>query len=267
MQAHAPPSSSTRRPSFGQRVGAALRIRPTFRHYRAGAIEGIAEDGDEEEEESQEEAEEQEQLQSGCPGANGVPSNSFAGRRRWDPPGLTGSPPRGPAARALILQSSPTGSPPTVPTRADMVAALEKSRVKALSRLPSGEFRGESFDCALCLEGVHPGSHVRSLACGHAYHIQCIDKWLCQEQCLQRRRCPVCNADPITGAAPTDSTSELDGPQSGILFGGVPIEQLLPQWARDPTARNTYAERQRLPVRPAQSHHPHAQGLSALYSA
>ena len=33
-------------------------------------------------------------------------------------------------------------------------------------------------DCAVCLEAPQPGEVVRTLGCPHAFHQDCIDKWL-----------------------------------------------------------------------------------------
>ncbi|KAJ2666206.1 hypothetical protein IW148_001135 [Coemansia sp. RSA 1199] len=45
--------------------------------------------------------------------------------------------------------------------------------------------------CAICLDSFVEQSLVRSLACAHVFHSECIDKWLLKRSC----RCPLCNAD------------------------------------------------------------------------
>lgn len=42
--------------------------------------------------------------------------------------------------------------------------------------------------CALCLESLGLTSFYRLLPCGHPFHLQCIDKWLCNEDAS----CPLC---------------------------------------------------------------------------
>ena len=121
-----------------------------------------------------------------------------------------------------------------------MKVAAEKSTLNAIDALPEGVLASSSFECALCLADVEEGMHVRQLGCAHAFHTECIDRWLCEEQIGKKRRCPLCNADPISGVAepelPTGSASsstpsrQQPADSSGIFFGGVPIENLLPGW-------------------------------------
>ncbi|KAJ2816045.1 hypothetical protein IWW50_006632, partial [Coemansia erecta] len=41
--------------------------------------------------------------------------------------------------------------------------------------------------CVICLESFVEDSLVRSLACAHVFHSECIDKWLLKRSC----RCPL----------------------------------------------------------------------------
>ncbi|CAN6194951.1 unnamed protein product [Urochloa humidicola] len=52
-------------------------------------------------------------------------------------------------------------------------------------------------ECAVCLGPVQEGEMVRRLpACGHVYHVECIDRWL-----AVHRTCPLCRSelDPCKG--------------------------------------------------------------------
>lgn len=44
------------------------------------------------------------------------------------------------------------------------------------------------FTCSICLEELKPKDRIRSLLCGHHFHIGCIDEWL-----VRRSHCPNCN--------------------------------------------------------------------------
>ncbi|KAJ5598526.1 RING finger domain protein [Penicillium hordei] len=47
-----------------------------------------------------------------------------------------------------------------------------------------------NYVCAICLSIIEDGVQVRGLPCDHAFHVDCVDKWL-----LWRRPCcPVCKA-------------------------------------------------------------------------
>jgi hypothetical protein len=66
-----------------------------------------------------------------------------------------------------------------------------------VSAVPAGQARGarrevaatggDDSTCAVCLEEPAPGELVRRLRCMHAFHVDCIDKWL-----EGSRVCPVC---------------------------------------------------------------------------
>ena len=75
----------------------------------------------------------------------------------------------------------------------------ELSVVSALCALPETPFvSDEDAECALCMDTLSRGEMIRVLPrCGHQYHTKCIDRWLLEGQAHQRRRCPLCNAEPI----------------------------------------------------------------------
>jgi hypothetical protein len=211
------------------------------------------------------------------PGANGVASTSFmpAARSAAALRYTYHTHHRSPAARQIEAERPP------MPTGEELTKAVEKLRVQHLTRLPEGVLTGSSFECALCLEPANAGHHVRRLACMHTFHTQCIDQWIMTEQAGTRRRCPLCNADPVTGVVAhdgADNDSAHHAP-SGITFGGVPVEQLLPRWALGSIGGDGPDERRA--QQPALSYHPvhhdgirqpgasprrHSSGLAALYA-
>lgn len=76
--------------------------------------------------------------------------------------------------------------------------------------------------CAVCLEAVEIGSHLRLLPCGHGFHISCITRWL-----TRGSRCPLCNeqvrlSDNCGDSQTTDSNSYLEtGGLSIATFGQI----------------------------------------------
>ncbi|RMZ53875.1 hypothetical protein APUTEX25_005621 [Auxenochlorella protothecoides] len=62
-------------------------------------------------------------------------------------------------------------------------ASIRALPVERLSR----EAAAEVGRCVVCLEDVSPGTRLKRLPCGHAFHTRCIDRWL-----RSRGACPVC---------------------------------------------------------------------------
>ncbi|RLN41843.1 hypothetical protein C2845_PM01G41790 [Panicum miliaceum] len=51
--------------------------------------------------------------------------------------------------------------------------------------------------CCVCMSACRDGEEIRSLPCGHAFHRDCVDRWLAR--C--RRTCPLCRAHVGGGGA------------------------------------------------------------------
>lgn len=74
------------------------------------------------------------------------------------------------------------------------------SAVARLPRIPSNEC--SATECHVCFARLEPGTRVVPLPCGHAFHSDCISKWL--TQC--RGTCPLCNSGLEAEAKPQDKT-------------------------------------------------------------
>lgn len=51
---------------------------------------------------------------------------------------------------------------------------------------------GISFVCAICLESVQEGDHLRKLRCHHMFHTTCVDAWLLRGRGSRLPQCPQC---------------------------------------------------------------------------
>lgn len=45
----------------------------------------------------------------------------------------------------------------------------------------------EDAKCVVCLGDYEEGDQLRRLACGHQFHVECVDEWL-----KRHRTCPLC---------------------------------------------------------------------------
>ncbi|KAF0934468.1 hypothetical protein E2562_025545 [Oryza meyeriana var. granulata] len=71
----------------------------------------------------------------------------------------------------------------------------------ALAAIPVFRFKAAAHgeaECAVCLSAMQDGDAVRALPrCGHAFHVGCVDAWLCAHG-----TCPVCRARPAVPPPP-----------------------------------------------------------------
>lgn len=72
-----------------------------------------------------------------------------------------------------------------------------------------------------CLSAYVPGEKLRVLPCQHAFHVECIDKWLVGQMPgtseANRHRlpaCPLCKAVPLPNEAPERAAQPMAQPQS-----------------------------------------------------
>jgi len=108
---------------------------------------------------------------------------------------------------------------------------LELSVRSALSALPEHVVSNDrEEDCALCMEPMLKDERVRQLpSCGHTYHTKCIDRWLCDGQAHQRRRCPLCNADPVETVAVTCPPGVRPGEALRVTHLGGEYDVVVPR--------------------------------------
>uniref|UniRef100_A0A0D9XK13 RING-type E3 ubiquitin transferase n=1 Tax=Leersia perrieri TaxID=77586 RepID=A0A0D9XK13_9ORYZ len=56
--------------------------------------------------------------------------------------------------------------------------------------------------CCVCISRIREGEEVRRLPCGHAFHRECVDRWLAL--CCRPRTCPLCRLHIGGGGAGMD---------------------------------------------------------------
>jgi Ring finger domain len=50
--------------------------------------------------------------------------------------------------------------------------------------------KGETNNCAICMDVLKTGDMVKSLQCSHNFHSRCINNWL-----LVKLKCPLCKKE------------------------------------------------------------------------
>ena len=111
----------------------------------------------------------------------------------------------------------PRAVAPDVPADVELV---EQSTLQAIELLPSSTWdaTGDEDNCAVCWEAFRPGDpFMRLPLCGHVFHKKCLMRWLVEAQRHKKRRCPLCNTDPLapeSAASPISSAPPAASPMS-----------------------------------------------------
>jgi len=127
---------------------------------------------------------------------------------------------------APVAPTAAAAAAPPVSEQHATAEALEQSTIESVRALPTsswdGAVQGEA-SCALCLESFETGAVVCRLRCAHAFHHDCIQRWLVEGQRYQKRRCPLCSSDPLgTAEAPVPTARLASEP---VLDGDMPLAQ------------------------------------------
>jgi len=90
---------------------------------------------------------------------------------------------------------------PPLRTRQVEAAVVEELTTTVISHsdpASSSAGCGPDDECPICLGLFSDGDSVKRLPCGHAYHCQCVDRWL--DRCIEQEllpTCPMCKAVPF----------------------------------------------------------------------
>lgn len=104
------------------------------------------------------------------------------------------------AAAAAVLPTTTAQQAP--PPKCGLDPAAIAALPRAVYRDGSGSADPEA-ECTICLGSVQDGEEVRALpACGHVFHVPCVDTWLASSS-----SCPVCRAEVEPPPPPAGSSS------------------------------------------------------------
>jgi len=95
------------------------------------------------------------------------------------------------AARTVVALGSYKRLFPYEPNR-EAAPTVEVASPEQIAKLPlvhfhAGLFSDADASCSVCLSTYESSDRLRRLPCGHHFHQQCADKWLCRS-----KRCPLC---------------------------------------------------------------------------
>jgi len=62
---------------------------------------------------------------------------------------------------------------------------------------------GDDGTCHICLDDFELGDDLRTLPCGHFFHMRCVDVWLMEKSSC----CPVCRSDCATNSLVTKAST------------------------------------------------------------
>ena len=113
--------------------------------------------------------------------------------------------------------------PAPPPPRLSAESVDEQSAQSAIELLPCEVWDADVTEleddddaamCSLCLQNYERGDEVTKLACEHTFHKACVTRWLSDAQRGKKRRCPLCNLDPLALETPPATSSRTSTPAS-----------------------------------------------------
>ncbi|NXF32775.1 RN128 ligase, partial [Nyctibius bracteatus] len=91
--------------------------------------------------------------------------------------------------------------------------AIEKLQLRTLKN-EDKETDPNGDSCAVCIEQYKPNEVVRTLACNHLFHKNCVDPWL-----LEHRTCPMCKYDILRGLGVETDEEGMESVRATVSSG------------------------------------------------
>ncbi|KAF9885839.1 hypothetical protein FE257_012311 [Aspergillus nanangensis] len=82
---------------------------------------------------------------------------------------------------------------------------------------------GDSYLCAICMDGFDEIDQIRPLTCGHIFHPSCVDPWLTKRQAC----CPLCKMNFFRGSSSQSEALERHRLRFSTLMPAVPGAALI----------------------------------------
>jgi len=97
-------------------------------------------------------------------------------------------------AHPMVGNTSMIDDPPRA--RGPSLSQIQRlpTRTVSAESLAGGQNCGEPEECPVCFASYEVGDELRTLPCMHAFHVECIDRWLTSGR-EGASACPVCHCD------------------------------------------------------------------------
>jgi hypothetical protein len=107
----------------------------------------------------------------------------------------------------------------------DVIDSLPLKRYTAERNDNTDRLENDSECCPICLVDFSDGIEIRTLPCGHYYHWECVDSWLCD-----RTTCPTCreNIDNTEEEEEEEAMTNTTTTIASNVF--LTQHQLFPSW-------------------------------------
>ena len=98
----------------------------------------------------------------------------------------------------------------------------EQTKALPVKKYVREESKGDE-SCAVCVDEFAEGTNIKVLPCGHFYHVDCIDEWLCNHSSL----CPLCktNVREASGQRGNQNDSMSSDDSSGASGSLLPLNR------------------------------------------